>query len=1329
MSTRKALCLLSLLLLLAVLFTLPSSTSAANSDPHHPSTQTTLARPPSQDGDTPKQGGHRITGETGEGPEFLEARNNYFLLPRLAGTEPLSIEEAASDLQDATSRTQEMRTTAPESLPKAYGGAWAPIGNNPIVTQHWWSSATFDAMSGRIGALAILPDGTRILGAAQGGIWTWDEGSETWTPRTDYLGSLAIGALAFAPSSPNIVYAGTGEGALSGDSYAGTGVLKSTDSGQTWAHVSGKQIMGQSISSMVVDPNDANHVYIGTIRGTGGNRRVTHPSKKQYGLYESTDGGSTWTLLKGYDDPFNGVSDIEMDPLNPDILYVSFSGIAIFKTTNGGQSFSEIMNGLPTDAIYAAEPTRFALGFSHPAGHGAVLYTGFIYVNKNGQEIPSNVYKSTDEGASWALVGQGNAPDAIEDYCGSQCSYDNQITADPTNNQIVYAIGLYDYGTGSGGVFRSTDQGATWINLGYDLHPDYHAAVINPSNHNEVMIGNDGGVWVSEDMGGRHSLTDAMDATTWENLNGMVDPSSSAVLGRTGLQIGQYTSVANNPTFPARSWGGTQDNGTMRHSSNPALPSYYDITAGDGGQVLVDPFDYHYAFGTYYGISPYRFDDGGGIYAGGFTNNWPITNGLDRSDRAEFYIPWTMNKSNPNQLFLGTFRVYRTNNSEAADPADVLWEPISGDLSSGCSGPAPNGGRGCFISTISVSDGGQAVWAGTEEGYVWLSKNATSGGKAKWKRVDHGALPGRPVQSIAINRSDARFAVVGLGGFNPATPGHPGHVFMTKNYGNNWQDISGNLPNVPVNSVVMDPSYPNTLYIGTDVGPFVSNDLGGHWDPLGSGFPIVGVWQLDLDPLNRSLLAGTHGRGIWQLEDSATSLPALVISKTYPDTPVGPDTNVDFSITVFNWGNTDATGVTITDKINGKNKFVSADNGGTKVKDSVVWSGLTVPSYGSITVNETWHVSPNAEGKIKNRNYKVSSAEGVGASGTPRVVKLAKPQATTVSPHELSGAGAPGTIVDFKVTVRNLGYTTDSFKLKATGESFPTEIRDAACANIITQTGVLDRGASEDVCVRVYVNNLSNQKDGKKANNKKQQGKENKPELSSVATFQAQSTADKTIKDTATISTFQVVNTILLVDGDGNGPNVQSYYTAALDAYGQPYDVWDLDANPVFPVNYLKAHKTIVWFTGNTYPGPITPYEDELAGFLDNGGKLFMSGQDILDQSAGTTTFVHDYLHIDWDGTENQNDKPTDHVTSINGNPVTNGIGTKSIDHSVLAAAFEDQITPITPAQAAFKDDSNQTDAQTVDTSGYQVFFLAFPFEAYGNATDRANLISRFMNW
>jgi hypothetical protein len=235
---------------------------------------------------------------------------------------------------------------------------------------------------------------------------------------------------------------------------------------------------------------------------------------------------------------------------------------------------------------------------------------------------------------------------------------------------------------------------------------------------------------------------------------------------------------------------------------------------------------------------------------------------------------------------------------------------------------------------------------------------------------------------------------------------------------------------------------------------------------------------------------------------------------------------------------------------------------------------------------------------------------------------------------------------------------------------------------------------------------------------------------SNTTTVTAASSADPTVSGSASLRTIAAQYDTLLVDNDTNSPvDSAPFYGAALDANGAAHGVWDLATDPALPASYLAAHKNVVWFTGNSYPAPIGPYESELKAFLDGGGRLFMSGQDILDQAAGTTSFVHDYLHIAWDGTEAQNDKATSAVHSVTGNPVTDGIGAVPINHSVLGANYEDRVTPIGAAESAFTDDATDPDALTVADGGYKVVFLAFPFEAYGSATQQADLMGRALTW
>jgi uncharacterized repeat protein (TIGR01451 family) len=1231
------------------------------------------------------------------------AQDAYYSERQLAGDTPLSFEQSGQFRSVAIGASRTLRHNRAVTTPFA---PWAPVGPNPIV-QIGRTTGGAEAVSGRIGALAIQPGtGRLILGAARGGIWTYDTAAGVWVPRTDDQ-ALAIGAMQIAPSDPNIVYAGTGEGALSGDSAFGDGVVKSTDGGTTWTNVSGSAFKGVSSAGIAVDPTNANHVYLAVGRGRGGARRVTPPTSTVYGIYESKDGGAHWTVLKGTTDQNHGATDIEIDPVSPNILYASFWADAMYKSTDGGHTWAPIMGGLPAGADYVTGATRFSIGLSHPAGHSAVLYAGFDYFDANGNHQPGSIWKSTNEGASWAPLPGGSGVDQVTDYCGTQCFYDNVVTVDPTNADIVYVAGSYNYPIGSGGIYRSTDGGQTWKSLGLDLHPDFHAIAIQPDHPSNVLIGNDGGVWYSTTSGGRNTAGDDLSAADWQNLNGTVDPATAAVLHRTNLNITQFTSVATNPAIPARLWGGSQDNGTERRSV--ASDSWFDIGSGDGGQVLVDPNNGAFVFGTFFGISPYRFD---GASPGFFTNQ-SITHGINTGERSEFYIPWVMNQGNPNQLFLGTYRLYRTNNAEAPRAGDVTWTPISPDLTSGCTGTAPNGARGCLLSAVGMAEGGDAVYTGSDDGLVYVSPNAVTSDSPTWTRSGRTSLPGRPVTGFAVDRSNWRTAYVSFAGFNGATRSRPGHVFATRDGGASWLDVSGNLPDTPVNSVVLDPATPGTLYAGTDVGTFVSKDGGAHWGPLSSGMPIVSVWTLDFDPSHRQLAAATHGRGAYTSSDPSLK-PALVESTSDAGNPVGAGTNLDYTIKVRNVGNTDATGVVVRDPLPESTSFVSASNGGTSARGAVSWSGLTIPAGGSVSLSLTVRISPSLKKtvtQIVNDRITVNSAEHASTSSSPHATPIAPAHGAALTPATQTDGAHTGQSVDYTVHLRNTSFNADSYTASATG-TFPATVLDATCTSPLTTTPTVASGASTDVCVRVSV------PDGT-ANG-----------TTDHVTVTAASVADSTATGSATVDTIAVAVDTLLVDGDDTDPEVSPFYKQALTDSGTPFSYWDLAAAPVLPQHYLNAFKHVVWFTGQSYPGPMLPYETELGAYLNQGGHLLLSGQDILDQAAGTTDFVRNYLHVSWDGTEAQNDKATLNVHGVAGSAISDGIGAVPLDLSVLDGnQFSDELTAIAPAAPAFTDDSGQTDGLSVDTGTYKVVFLAFPFEEYGTASAKADFIHRVLTY
>ncbi len=1255
-----------------------------------------------------RQVGSAVDAKVGEDPEEEEEdrdrpdeRDDWFYARRTAGDPDFTVAQAAAGRAVAAEAVIAMRSgQSPGSRlqdVQAFAGAWEAVGPDPI-RQAWGERIL--AMSGRIGALAVRssPPYTIYLGGAQGGIWISSTQTSEWVPRTQQLPSLAIGAIALAPSDEDVVYVGTGEGALSGDSYYGNGILKSTDGGETFAHVGGDAFNQVSIARVAVDPADPEHLYVATLRGRGGARRVTPPNPTPYGIWESSDGGATWAPRLTTTNVANGGTDIVIDPLDPKVLYASFLAQNIVKSTDGGQTWRPIMTGFPVTATFQTG-TRFPLAIAHTSKDvSATLYTGFRWTDTEGDAHAATVWKSTDAGGTWRETN----PDVVRGYCGGQCSYDNVIGVDPTDPGIVYALGQYNYGTSSGGVYRSMDGGAHWVDIGYAQHPDYHAIAIRRDAPENIVIGNDGGVWRSSTRGGRLAPTDPITRNAWVNLNGRVDVESGAVLGSFGLQIAQFSSIAQHPSRADRIYGGTQDNGSL--IKEDATHAWADKAGGDGGQMLVDPSDPRLVYSTEFGNNLFRHDDG---MLGGFGRKVEVTHGITTSDRSEFYIPWLFDPDDSRRLYMGTYRVYRTD-----DHADH-WQVISPDLTSGCGGAAPNGGRACVISALGATGGGPALYTGSEEGWIFVTPDATVD-KPAWTRVDKPPLPPRPVQSFAVDRSDYRVAYVAFGGFSAATPTLPGHVFKTTDGGQTWSDIGANLVDVPVNSIVLDASDPRTLYAGTDVGPMVTRDGGQAWAPLGTGIPVVTVHQLDLNPYTRQIAVGTHGLGAWRLQDAGTRLPALIVRADAPDLPIGPGSLLTYTLKLRNVGNAEATGALLRDPLPADTSLVSQSPGGTFGGGELAWRNLRVPISGTLTVSFTVRIATTPGVRtgtvITNDGLAASAAEGVAANGSPLRVTLAPAYALALTPARQLDGTRSGQAIDYRLTVENRGYNRDAFDLTTSGNQWPTRAWDPDAAAPLPRTRRLLPGERQTFALRVSVPATA-------ANG-----------ATDEATLTAASTGDPSVRVAARVKTIAVTEDILLVDQDGQGPDVRAYYIDAITRTGRTANVWDLATDPVLPPRYQRAHRVIVWLTGNT-TSPLGPYAGDLAGFLDAGGRLFLCGWDAFDGGAGNTDFVRDYLHVDWDN-ERDNDIPTTHVTAVATNTVTAGLGRLPVDTAVLGGAqFSDELELLPPAQPAFRDDRGRPDALTVEDGRYRVVYLAFPFEGLGTQADRAELMRRVLDW
>lgn len=723
---------------------------------------------------------------------------------------------------------------------------WENIGPAPMHNSQ--IGAQMVDVSGRVTAIAVDPrsSNTVYLGTANGGVWKTTNGGASWTPLTENMPSQAIGAIAIAPSNPNVVYVGTGEASFGLDNYYGVGIYKSTDGGRTWQHLGQDVFTGLGTSRIVVHPQNSNLVYA-AMSLTG----VSGPSAPIRGVYRSTDGGKSWKVLIGCRD-CAGASDVIMDPKHPNVLYAAFWSYGIFKSTDGGAHWNQLTNGLP-DANFGN--IRLAISESNPN----VLYAGFEY-RVPGRFVGGLVFKSTDGGQSWTWL--RDAPN----YCTSQCWYDNVVAVHPRNSNYVYLGGSANYISQpvfrvKGVVVRSTDGGMTWEDLSpndnpaHTLHPDMHALAFAPSNPNVVWVGNDGGVWRSTD-GGR----------TWENRN-------------TNLSTLQFTGIGVHPTNVRVVYGGMQDNNKAKTTGNRVWQA---LDVGDGGFAAIDPFNPNIYYGSRFGISFQRNDRGGSAPI----DDWPFKiQGIDKHDRALFYAPFALDPSTRGVIYYGTYRLYRSPNRGES------WAPISGDLTKG---PESLHGRAA-ISTIAVAPSDpRTIYVGTSDGNVQVTANQ---GRT-WNNVTKYPLPNRWVSDIAVDPHNPRVAYVVFNGFDTHTPNSPGHVFKTTDRGQTWQNVSGNLPDIPVLSIVLDPDHSGTLYIGTDIGVFRTVDDGRHWELFGTGLPAVPVVDLVYHARGRALIAATHGRSVYRLNlagppptpTPTPTRPAITpVSRLYlPDMRRGP---------------------------------------------------------------------------------------------------------------------------------------------------------------------------------------------------------------------------------------------------------------------------------------------------------------------------------------------------------------------------------------------------------------------------------------------------------
>ncbi|HJQ25766.1 MAG TPA: hypothetical protein VKA60_17740 [Blastocatellia bacterium] len=740
--------------------------------------------------------------------EDTEGRNDWFTFQRAYPFNTIPADARRRALESLN----RMRTTS--RVEAAAVRRWRPIGPSPTVSAYMgnWGNT-----SGRINAIAVSPTDARLViaGSSTGGIWRSTDGGASFVAVSDDQSELAVGSLAFAKSNPSVVYAGMGDSKLG---YLGSGVLKSTDAGATWARVSNATLPAPgTISKLEVDPTNANRVYVAQYS------RLATDKVTSSGLYISDDGGASWT--KGL---AGAARDVVVDPNNRRIVFAGLSRLdadndppmRVARSTDTGATWTTCFSGDNYD-VKKRQDCRVTVS---PADSRR-LYA--YYGGYAGDNLVANLRTSTDGGVTWTAA-------AAPGFDTAQIGYNTYLAADQNNPQTVYA--------GARDVYRSTDGGATWANLTgafsfngsyYDYtpgaskaHPDQHAIAFVPGGGGAFYIGCDGGIYKTTDNG-----------ASFQSLN-------------RGLTLTQFTSIAIHPYDPTITLGGTQDNGTQWRSANN---SWYEVFSGDGGRVVFNPLDPNVVFITYIRGNIFRYL-GSGLY---FEIQVAFTTSFgENSDppRVAFYAPLVGNGVDAT-LYFGTWRFFINHD------LGWTWEAPAGDLD--LTKGVNDQGRDVLTAIAVARANSDVIYTGSAQGRAMAS---TDGGTT-WRDVT-GHLPDRSITSIKVDPANPSVAYLTVSGFNA------GHVFKTTDGGAIWLDLTGNLPDVPANTVLIDPLDATVIYVGTDIGVFRLAG-GANWQPLTSGMPPVVVTELAAHS-SGLIQAATYGRGAFELAPPALPKIAAV---------------------------------------------------------------------------------------------------------------------------------------------------------------------------------------------------------------------------------------------------------------------------------------------------------------------------------------------------------------------------------------------------------------------------------------------------------------------
>jgi hypothetical protein len=805
--------------------------------------------------------------------------------------------------------------------------AWTPLGPQPTANNIFYGN-----VSGRVTSLASDPcdatGNTIYAGAADGGVWVsfnaLSGNPVTWTPLTDQEPSLAIGAIALIPGAcptfnghaqSSEIVVGTGESNFAQDNLYGAGVLRSVNGGQSWsqdqtftqAASQGPGASGPYMGAIAVQPNTANPVLLAAVQGTD----YAAGGMLHSGIWRSLDWGATWTrsqpgAASAGGAPFNPATDVLFDPSDP----AGNTAYAALGDPRGDTDAAANCTSAPCNGLYVSPDAgvtwhrvttldsaatassfgRISLAASAGAQAGSsVVWVSIADATTNSDNLLSVLYGAgiTTNGAGGEFTAVYPNASNLPDFCSPLCFYSMKLAAMPQSaGGLVFAGGaaqpqLAPNAFGTSSIYRSSDGGSTWGDFSADgsgngtsTHTHVHAFNFANAQNGSALalfVGNDGGVWASQD---------AISAATSSGSQHWADLNTNSGDANTSLNITQfYPGMSVHPSSDQILYGGTQGNDAQQF--NGSLP-WSDTLAcpWDGGYTAIDPETPT----TIYAACNYLSGPGtltkntmNGI-PGDDGVNWgaiDFNNGINFTDNADFIPPFVIDTNASSNLYFGTYRLYQSTN------AGKTWSAISSDLTTD--------GTSEYVTAIRVAPSdSNVIYMGTSDGLLWQSAQALSGA-ADIHKVNQNGQTSRQVSAIAVDPAKPQAVFAAYSGFScPGVAGCDGlgHIFYSGNSGVSWLQVDGNLPDVPVNDVVIDPadSTDNTVYVATDAGVYASaNATAGAattWSVLQAGLPNVQVLSLKLRNVSRTLVAGTHGRGAWNIQ--LPNLPAFALTDIDP---------------------------------------------------------------------------------------------------------------------------------------------------------------------------------------------------------------------------------------------------------------------------------------------------------------------------------------------------------------------------------------------------------------------------------------------------------------